>query len=1326
MIILLCLDYKTDNFDDSDLQSRLYAEIYYESNVEDESRSSDKNTTRTIKFDSITELNTEPESIQKSGDKSLRSETAKGKSNKANYKKISEELCNQNTQLSNVTSVIDSLMSDDTLAQNSADSPPLVEFQTNTDELSSRELNTVIHEHDNTNNAGSVGNSSAEEEKKQEGKEVTAKKDKSSSRHRNTKLPAKSKHHESSSDDTASVNETKHSKYNVLSKSMKQEMSVAEQLKKKNESSDSSDSEESIFEIPIPPKPTPPLINLQDSDEENSISSKIDNRISEKVIPTTSHEITDASSSHQDTSLKNKSTDKSLHNKNTTVKLKSTRVPEIREDIVLNCTIAQKSARRIEEIKQAAKIWAELNKNQESNISIEDNTNKNSTQQLPQNIFKENTNFQQDTFVTPEYSNTRTKQTRYNLRSRNKTNKEASCSNSDITIDRKRQYDNRTESPKQKRQCIVQPNNQNVTHQSSEQEKIIEPFQSTPNLMRKYYYDSSRSQENFDVSELQRDMSRDPRLWKILDQDLMPCPSSKQRNRFFNVRCSNCQRDGHQRYDCPVPRRTPCCYICGEKGHVESRCPQKICLTCGKQQNTFRKTCEYCRVLYCTMCHSVGHESLQCPDLWRRYHQTTNTSSLPQNPGNVMKPPNSLHCCNCTKRGHESSTCREYRWSQHFQTPAAVTNYTNGPMYPMSFSDDIYEEEIQSFSGTSGSTNIQQPMKEHSEFATNLDTSPSNARISSEAEGNLESSIVNGMPQPVAKQEMHRPNEIKFGHVMHSYDKFHNKEHSELSTNVDTSPSSARIDSEVEGNLESSSMVNKMPQSIAKWELHRPLELKFAIVMYSYGKFKNKDRENGWIITRDFSLFNNDLSVHGKRTVEHSLMKGKIKPTFLQILFDKGIEFEVKIGQTSKHRNLAVVLQIIALKEYIELIYNLLLHWINIPDNEKDYGLDVTLPMNPTKMFNFFSSRIPQFAKMSFVSYVENLKNIQSDPRWLFNSIKQMKMKLGQNGNKGKTIRKTLWRIQLRLLMIVNTEPTPNAVVSEFYEAIKRLEFQKQNQTIEKLDPTTYLQFTLLFNHLFVPHTPVGVHQTLRRFKRHAEWLSDSLPRTQEIEQNKMGERENLIAIDTQQGTSNETLIDNIAVNENEVMVIEDSVAQSSKDVAPLNAEALNYIEPVTVSMENEAQLSCDDVEYNTIISELNLSAMDTRYFTEKEKLRDLNPKIVYTSSLGAKDLKNFSRKQRKRLRREEIRIEDPQQKISFKEKLLLASEARLYQNASNLIEKARKLKLPYLMSAANELQNKINDKTIEQKHIRAMQKMITSGKKYQKKVNTFWEHLQT
>lgn len=1274
IIIIVCIvDYKTENFDDSDLQSRLYAEIYYEPNNEGETETLD--ISRTIQFASmVAELNIEPESMQqKPEDKQpLEFEGTRDKSNKA--KKISKPSSNE-------SSVIEPLMYNDTLhAQNSADCPPSVVIQTNTDELSGREMNPVIHEHDNTNN-DNAGNLSVEEEKKC--KESVAKKHKSSNY-------TKSKHQENSPNDhTASLNETKHSKYNVLSKSIKQEMSLAKQSKKDKETSDSSDSEESIFEVPVPPKPTPPLINLPDSDEENNTNSGMDDQILEKVTSARRYKIIGTSSSHQDISFKNKSTDKSLHNKSTTINPRNTHMQEIREDIVLNCTIVQKSAKSISEIKQLSKS-AELNKSQ-GDVSTED-TNQYSTQQLLQNTSKENnTNCQQEIYVTPG-RHTRTQQNidesnmhcRYNLRSlnKNKTDVKVSCRNSDTTIDRKRQYDIRIENPQQKRQCIVQ-NNQDVIQQSSSDEgrrneSRNEYFKSMPDTLRNYYYNSSRGQENFDVGELQRGMSKDPRMWMIMDEDLMPCPPSRQRNRFWNVRCSNCQRDGHQRYDCPVPRRTPCCYICGEKGHVESRCPQKICLTCGKHQNTFRKTCEYCRVLHCTMCDSIGHESTQCPDLWRRYHQTTDMSSAPQNPGTVMKSPGSLHCCNCTKRGHESSMCREYRWSQHFQTPAAVTNYMDGPMYTYatSFSDDTFEEDILSFKATSSrsishsSKNIQQTMEEHSKFSTNVDT------LSSSTTAN-ETSIL--------QETLHN--------------------------------------SEIEGNLESSSMVNKMLRPEEKQKKYRQNEIEFTTIICSYGKFRDKYNKNARIISRN--LFKNDLSCYGKKTIISSLPNRKVSPFFLKTLFEKAIEFEVKIGSTIYQRQ-PVVIQLIAMKEYVELIYDLLIHWINLPDNEKDYGMDVTLPMSPTKMFNLLSSRMPQLTKMNFTCYNEHIKGM-NDPRWLFNSIKRQKAIMEEhNGTKREyfRLRKKLWRVQVKLLMIVNTEPKPNVYISEFRNAMNQLEFEKRNQMIEKLDSATYLKLTLLYNRLFVPHTPVALFKTLRRIEKYAEMAKNmncSPQMLQEFEKNEMREQENLAsyvnvssllpsatsctsqninsaenpsAINIQQSTSNETLIekrnvidispkisDTINCNEDEIMIIENSVAQDSQ-IMSLITEVFD--EPISIPTEdkNEGQLSTSSVKIECKASSAS------------------------KQNVIAKHLEKLTKGERRRIRK-------------------VLECKNVYPNALDLIKEARMLKVPHMISAAEELQKKVSNGIIKPKHVRKMRKMVNLEKRYQKNVSLYWKNLK-
>ncbi|XP_012283049.1 uncharacterized protein LOC105701165 isoform X2 [Orussus abietinus] len=195
---------------------------------------------------------------------------------------------------------------------------------------------------------------------------------------------------------------------------------------------------------------------------------------------------------------------------------------------------------------------------------------------------------------------------------------------------------------------------------------------------RKEFYDNSWGGEDFDVEKLRQNMSKDPKMWVILDDDLV---RSSRKGRYWDM--PNRSRIYHQESIGDRIHKAILCRICGNTGHEAPRCPQKMCLTCGRKQKSFTATCYSCRAYVCTMCNSKGHKVTGCPDLWRRYHQTTKPSELnvPTNLMMVMKPTDLLSCCNCAQNGHESTACFKYRWSQHFQTPTAVTNYTDGPNY---------------------------------------------------------------------------------------------------------------------------------------------------------------------------------------------------------------------------------------------------------------------------------------------------------------------------------------------------------------------------------------------------------------------------------------------------------------------------------------------------------------------------------------------------------------------------------------------------------------------------------------------------------------------
>jgi len=727
----------------------------------------------------------------------------------------------------------------------------LIDFQKthSTDQTEFIEANTLTDIE--VNPAQGCDDKNLEDPSVMQGKENTensSKKSISSKHTQNTQESSQEKIH----------NDTVFSKYNVVSKCVKQKRLLAKQT---DEDKDSSDSEESIFEVPIPPKPNPPLIDLQDSDEENDSNSGIDK---DDLILKKWENNASVKTNSRMTSFRNCELE-ILYDKSTINPDIETSMQKVPEDIVLNCTTIQRGAKSISEIKQLSSRVNQENK------STKD-TNQNFKKTSPQNKSKrnnENTNLQQETSVTSERKLQMTQENvnkchTYNLRSmkQNKTSEIATyIKRKRIPInDQQKRYNDEIDSQsKQKRQCTIQQNNQDVMLQgNSDKEKrnISNEFFEPMSEEMRNYYNSTHGQENFDVRELQQGMSKDPQMWAILDEDIMPCP--RQPFRFWNVKCSNCHQNGHRRYDCPTLCKPPCCYMCGMKGHTESRCPQKMCLTCGKRQNTFRNTCEHCRVLYCTMCNSVGHEQDQCPDLWRRYHQTTDMSSAPQDPGNVMKPSKLLYCCNCAKRGHESSTCKEYRWSEHFPSPAVVTNYTDGPAYV-----------------------------------------PSNPRASSFSEPDSEflsgvKEIETSIPQSVIDIRM-TEDEKYFADI-------------DISSNIDFAISQEAIDiSEMDGNLKSSFMASNIwPTVKTNLKQTKVTNVTFIRIIYSYGAVRKNHKDTRMILKNLTTLFLNRKSMY------NNLINCRVAPVFLKTLFERTmIEFEVRIGFIT-HRTLS--LQLLAIE----------------------------------------------------------------------------------------------------------------------------------------------------------------------------------------------------------------------------------------------------------------------------------------------------------------------------------------------------------------------------------------------------------------------------
>ncbi|XP_033213421.1 uncharacterized protein LOC117170627 isoform X1 [Belonocnema kinseyi] len=489
--------------------------------------------------------------------------------------------------------------------------------------------------------------------------------------------------------------------------------------------SSDSDSEESIFEVPVPPKPPPPIIDLNDSehfssdsddsssdgihdlnsksqtknvtfscstsDSEDSSGSENNSRVTKKTKVDSAESSTenyrsrlfseqsiptDGESSKDNCTVANEtreiiSVSNSAENSdgNTRSRLASEqsnptdeasdssysdfpeheKVDSIGENLILNCTQVQKGAKSLEEIKKIRQVAVSAEVGGRENISA--------------------TEYHE--YVEP-------------------LNDLAGPSTSKASGSVSKKKSRKTKESEKSRK--------------SSKEKTDEEYFFEPMLDKiKAFYNDSWGGEEFSVEETQNTMRKDPRCWAILDEDWKP---SLKRQRYFlnKTKCTLCRQSGHLRANCTEPKKGPICHMCGVKGHYETRCPHKVCLTCGTKQNTFRQTCETCSKLTCTLCRSRGHKKDSCPDHWRQYHHTTTEENHhpPTQAIEVMKSSSSLFCCNCTMRGHESSTCNKYRWSQHYATPPHITNYNKcDRMLPISSPNPV---EVVDFTESPGNS----------------------------------------------------------------------------------------------------------------------------------------------------------------------------------------------------------------------------------------------------------------------------------------------------------------------------------------------------------------------------------------------------------------------------------------------------------------------------------------------------------------------------------------------------------------------------------------------------------------------------------------------
>ncbi|XP_028178774.1 uncharacterized protein LOC114366192 [Ostrinia furnacalis] len=166
------------------------------------------------------------------------------------------------------------------------------------------------------------------------------------------------------------------------------------------------------------------------------------------------------------------------------------------------------------------------------------------------------------------------------------------------------------------------------------------------------FYNESWGGEDFNHREIQKYMSRDKSLWVIDPKDRMPALSKRK------ITCNYCNRPGHRDDNCRM--KPPVCFMCGNTGHYEPRCPSKICVNCGSPNHMYSTMCRNCASwgrVTCAECGQAGHPASHCPDVWRRYHNTLDTN-MPLVENRQLKKNHQLYCSGCTRRGHLVHSCR--------------------------------------------------------------------------------------------------------------------------------------------------------------------------------------------------------------------------------------------------------------------------------------------------------------------------------------------------------------------------------------------------------------------------------------------------------------------------------------------------------------------------------------------------------------------------------------------------------------------------------------------------------------------------------------------
>ena len=256
---------------------------------------------------------------------------------------------------------------------------------------------------------------------------------------------------------------------------------------------------------------------------------------------------------------------------------------------------------------------------------------------------------------------------------------------------------------------------------NTEAENVITVLRWTQE-MHDFYDRVDEEAANFDMEAHFKALEYDPDDWKIGVEDKYRTSSSgsgggRGGTRYYlggqspaallhgrrtgRGRCRNCNEVGHYADECAEPEKDLVCRLCAAvNDHQTDYCSDQVCLRCGSREGRYDRPCRHCLDAAgetCPQCGVRGHLSRQCPDNWRRYHDTTvdDASAEPQRPAaaDCHKRASEMFCVNCGRKGHYLHHCHAY---QHRNSKPLsvlkVCSYENHHQVPSWMKEDLEEE----------------------------------------------------------------------------------------------------------------------------------------------------------------------------------------------------------------------------------------------------------------------------------------------------------------------------------------------------------------------------------------------------------------------------------------------------------------------------------------------------------------------------------------------------------------------------------------------------------------------------------------------------------